>query len=82
MSVVQRIDGTIVEHAEITDVQRVGDEGAKRGLAHIEGMPYPVVVYKTIVDGFDPVWYEQKGDYRDYETNPWSLTNRNGYWHD
>lgn len=21
-------------------------------------------------------------DPRDYETNPWSLTNRNGYWHD
>lgn len=72
MSTVQRIDGTIVEHILITDVQEVGDEGARSGIAHINGMSYPV--YKTVVDGFDPIWYEQVGDSRDYETNPWSLT--------
>lgn len=62
MAIVKLVSGRIVENARLTDVQSVGDEGARRATAHIDGHAYPV--YNTIIDGFDPVWYEQM----DWET--------------
>lgn len=57
MSTVQRIDGSIVEGVIITNDQHVGEEGSKRGIAHINNEELPV--YNSIIDGFDPIWYEQ-----------------------
>lgn len=57
MATVQFIDGRLVEGVQITDVQHVGDEGARSGTAHYQGKTYPV--YNSIVDGFNPIWVEQ-----------------------
>lgn len=65
MSTVKLISGEIVEHVRLTDVKRVGDEGARSATAHIEGRTYDV--YNSIVDGFDPIWYEQM-DWDTYKT--------------
>jgi hypothetical protein len=57
MATVQRIDGGIVEHVRLTDVERVGDEGGKRAVAHIGEQTCPV--YYNDVDG-PTIWYEQE----------------------
>lgn len=61
MATVQLIDGRVHEGVRITDVQRVGDEGGRRGTAHIGEHMYPV--YYNDVDG-PTIWYEQM----DFET--------------
>lgn len=57
MATVQLIDGRIIEGVRLTDVHHVGDEGARSATAHIAGATY--VVHNSIVDGFNPIWYEQ-----------------------
>lgn len=57
MAIVQLISGRIVENARLTDVKHVGDEGSRKAIAHIDGKTYDV--YNSIIDGFNPVWYEQ-----------------------
>lgn len=57
MATVQLIDNRVIANVELTNIEHVGDEGARRAIAHIEGKQYPV--YNSIIDGFDPVWYEQ-----------------------
>ena len=57
MALVQRIDGSLVPGVELTAIEQVGDEGARRALAHINGDVLPV--YNTIIDGFSAIWYEQ-----------------------
>jgi hypothetical protein len=57
MSTVKLIDGRVVEHVKLTNVEHVGDEGSKRAIAHIDGVDYPV--YNSVVDGFNPIWHEQ-----------------------
>jgi hypothetical protein len=57
MSTVKLIDGRVVEHVKLTNVEHVGDEGGKRAIAHIDGVDYPV--YNSVVDGFNPIWHEQ-----------------------
>lgn len=56
MTKVKLIDGRVVD-AQLTDIQHVGDEGSRRAIAIFEDREYPV--YNSIVDGFDPIWYEQ-----------------------
>jgi hypothetical protein len=57
MSTVRLIDGRIVEHVQLTNIQHVGDEGSRTATAHIDGKEY--AVYNSIVDGFNSVWTEQ-----------------------
>lgn len=57
MATVQRIDGTFARAVEITNIEHVGDEGSRRGAAHIDGKQIPV--YNSIVDGFNSIWVEQ-----------------------
>ena len=57
MAIVELIDGRVIEHAQLTDIEPVGEEGSRRAIAHIDGKEYPV--FNSIIDGFDPVWYEQ-----------------------
>lgn len=62
MAIVKLIDGRIIKNVQLTDMRSVGEEGSKEAIAHINGQTYDV--YNSIVDGFDPVWYEQMS----YET--------------
>ena len=57
MATVELVDGRVVEHVQLTNIEHVGDEGSRRAIAHIDGKTYKV--FNSIVDGFDPVWYEQ-----------------------
>ncbi len=57
MATIEFIDGRIVEHVPLSDMQHVGEEGSRRAIAHIDGKEY--WVYNSCVDGFDPIWYEQ-----------------------
>lgn len=57
MAIVELIDGRIVENVPLTNVEHVGDEGSRRAIAHIDGKEY--WVHNSVIDGFDPVWYEQ-----------------------
>jgi hypothetical protein len=57
MSTVKLIDGRVIEHVQLTNIERVGDEGARSAIAEIDGIEYPV--YNSIVDGFNPIWTEQ-----------------------
>lgn len=66
MATVKLIDGRIVKNVQLTDVKCVGDEGSREAIAHIDGQTYDV--YNSIIDGFNPIWYEQIS----YET--WKIT--------
>jgi len=57
MATVQLISGQAIENVQLTDTEPIGEEGSKRATAHIGGKTSPV--YNSIIDGFDPVWYEQ-----------------------
>lgn len=57
MSTVKLIDGRVVEHVMLSNIEQVGDEGSRRAIADIDGIDYPV--YNSIVDGFNPIWVEQ-----------------------
>src|SRR5260370_349841 len=42
MATVQLIDGRIVEHARLTDVKQVGEEGSRTATAHVGDQTYNV----------------------------------------
>lgn len=62
MAIVQLISGQIIEGAKLINVSSPDEEGSRSATAIIDGKEYPV--YNSVIDGFDPVWYEQI----DYET--------------
>lgn len=57
MATVQLISGKLVEGVKLINVSPPDEEGSRSATAIIEGKEYPV--YNSIIDGFDPIWYEQ-----------------------
>lgn len=57
MATVILIDGRPIENVRLTDIERVGDEGSRKAIAHIGENTYPV--HNSIIDGFNDIWYEQ-----------------------
>ena len=56
MATIQRVDGSMTS-APVTEIKHEGEEGARSGVANIDGKR--LSVYNSIVDGFDATWYEQ-----------------------
>lgn len=76
MVLVQRIDGSMVEHVQLTDIKHVGDEGDRTAIAHIDGQTYPV--FNSIIDGFNNIWVEQMS-MEDYKARKAGKAGEDGY---
>lgn len=57
MATVQRIDGSFVEGAQLTDISSPNEEGSRSAIAHINSEMLPV--YNSIIDEFNDIWVEQ-----------------------
>ena len=57
MSIVQRIDGSIIEGVQLTNISTPDEEGSRSATAILDGETR--TVYNSIIDGFNRIWVEQ-----------------------